>query len=612
MSTHGYPRPQMRRAQWEPLNGVWDFALDPKAVFTYPGEVNFDSTIVVPFSPETVASGIGDRGFFRACWYRRTVHIVPPADGDRVLLHFGAVDFAATVWINGALAGSHVGGYTPFTVDVSPYLSDEVVQEIVVRAYDDPHDLQQPRGKQDWKLAPHAIWYPRTTGIWQTVWVERVGKSAIASVQWTSQVADWEIGCRVAVDGPERSDLRVKVRLHLVDNVLAEDDYAVIAGEVDRRIRLSDPGIDDHRNELLWSPQCPTLIQAEIELHDTTGNVIDHITSYTAMRSVAVDGDQFLLNGYPYKMRLVLDQGYWPQSGMTAPDDDAIRKDVLLAKAMGFNGVRKHQKVEDPRFLYWADLEGLMVWEEMPSAYRFGDRAVERLTSEWLQVIERDRSHPCVIAWVPFNESWGVPDLPKIPSHRHYVQALYHLTRTVDPSRPVIGNDGWESVATDILGVHDYADDPGELHQRYGSHDAVPGIIDALRPGGRAITIDGHPHAGQPIVVSEFGGVALSVIEAGAWGYVRASDAEDLARRYAALCQPLRTSPVLAGFCYTQFADTYQEANGLLFADRTPKIPLDQIAHATRGPRSVREEEIERDRQLRWSELARPRQDALP
>jgi hypothetical protein len=510
------------------------------------------------------------------------------------------------------LAGTHTGGYTPFALDISPYLSDAVSQEIVVRAYDDPHDLQQPRGKQDWKLAPHAIWYPRTTGIWQTVWMERVGRNAISSLRWTSAVADWEVGCRVVIDGPERHDLRLRVRLHLVDNILAEDDYSVVAGEVDRRIRLSDPGIDDHRNELLWSPQCPTLIQAEVELRDAAGALLDRVWSYTAMRSVAADEDKFLLNGYPYKMRLVLDQGYWPQSGLTAPDDEAIRRDVLLAKAMGFNGVRKHQKLEDPRFLYWADLEGLMVWEEMPSAYRFGDRAVENLTTEWLRAIDRDRSHPCIVAWVPFNESWGVPDLPAVPSQRHYVQSLYHLTKTVDPSRPVVGNDGWESAATDILGVHDYADDPSELATRYGSLGSIPLILAGMRPGGRAITLDDHPHTGQPIVVSEFGGVALSVQESDAWGYVRADDAADLERRYAELCAPLRTSPVLAGFCYTQFADTYQEANGLLFADRTPKIPLVQIARATRGPRTPREEEIEREQQHRWTELARPRTDALP
>jgi beta-galactosidase/beta-glucuronidase len=606
---HGYPRPQLRRANWESLDGVWDFCLDRAAGFEQPTEVAYDTTIVVPFAPETVASGIGDRGFYKACWYRRSVNIAPAVPAERVLLHFGAVDFEATVWVNGKLAARHTGGYTPFTVDVTPYLGDTEAQEIVVRAYDDPHDLQQPRGKQDWKLAPHAIWYPRTTGIWQTVWLERVGRTSIGAIRWSSDVASWEVGCRVTVDGPARDDLRLRVRLHVADEVLADDEYGLKGAEVDRRIRLTDPGIDDHRGELLWSPQCPTLIQADLELRDMAGMLLDQVSSYTAMRSVAVDGDEFLLNGYPYKMRLVLDQGYWPQSGMTAPDDEALRRDVLLAKAMGFNGVRKHQKVEDPRFLYWADHEGLLVWEEMPSAYRFGEHAVERLTAEWLKVIERDRGHPCIVAWVPFNESWGVPDLPTVPSHRHYVQSLYHLTKTIDPSRPVIGNDGWESVATDILGVHDYSDDPAELAERYGSLDTVPDMLARMRPGGRSITIDGHPHAGQPVVVSEFGGIALTVQDGTAWGYVRAMDADDLGQRYAALCKQVRTSPMLAGFCYTQFTDTYQEANGLLFADRTPKIPLDVIARATRGPRTPREDEVEQEQRERWAQRVARRED---
>jgi beta-galactosidase/beta-glucuronidase len=235
---------------------------------------------------------------------------------------------------------------------------------------------------------------------------------------------------------------------------------------VHRRIALSDPGIDDYRNELLWSPETPTLIQAEIELWGDRGEQLDKVESYTALRSIAVQRDRVLLNGRPYEMRLVLDQGYWPDGGLTAPDDAALRRDVELAKAMGFNGARKHQKLEDPRYLYWADHLGLLVWGEMPSAYRFTKVSVERVTREWLAAIDRDYSHPCVVAWVPFNESWGVPNLPESPRERHYVQGLYHLTKTLDSTRPVIGNDGWESVATDIIGIHDYDSDPTRIARR--------------------------------------------------------------------------------------------------------------------------------------------------
>jgi hypothetical protein len=262
---------------------------------------------------------------------------------------------------------------------------------------------------------------------------------------------------------------------------------------------------------------------------------------------------------------------------------------------MGFNGVRKHQKLEDPRYLFWADALGLLVWEEMPSAYRFTGRSVDRLTSEWKAALDRDGSHPCIVTWVPFNESWGVPDLPNNPAQRDYVQALYHLTKTIDPARPVIGNDGWESVATDIVGIHDYDEDPAKLAERYGAVEGIPHLFRRERPAGRLLTLEGHPHAGQPLVLSEFGGIAFASPErrVETWGYVRVDSAEELAERYARLLDTVRALSLLAGFCYTQFADTYQEANGLLYADRTPKIPLAQIALATRGPQTPAELEAE-------------------
>ena len=296
---------------------------------------------------------------------------------------------------------------------------------------------------------------------------------------------------------------------------------------------------------------------------------------------MAVDGDRFVLNGRPYRLRMVLDQGYWPQSGMTPPDDDALRRDVELARAMGFNGVRKHQKIEDPRYLYWADRLGLLVWEEMPSAYRFNRASVERTTREWMAVLRRDSSHPCIVAWVPFNESWGVPNLPMNADERHYVRALYSLTKTLDPSRPVVGNDGWESVATDIIGIHDYDADAEALMRRYQAEEILPRLFKRERPGGRTLVLEGDRHLEQPIVLSEFGGIALAPGARGTWGYSRASSPDDLAARYTSLLNAVASMGVLSGFCYTQFADTYQEANGLLYADRTPKFPLRAIAAAT-------------------------------
>jgi beta-galactosidase/beta-glucuronidase len=588
----GYPRPQLERADWRPLDGEWDFALDPAAHWSRPDQVAWNARIRVPFSPETPASGIGNTGFYRAVWYRRAITLPARAPGERVLLHFGAVDFAATVWLNGQPCCSHEGGYTPFHADVTDLLAPEGEQVIVVRAEDDPADLAKPRGKQDWQLEPHSIWYPRTTGIWQPVWIEVVPPTWIASIRWTPNVERWEIGFEAQIAGDLPAGLRLNVRLHAGRTLLADDTYTVVGGEVARRVALSDPGIDDYRNTLLWSPSTPTLIQAELQLLDARSDRIDSVRSYTALRSIAIQGDKFVLNGRPLLLRLVLDQGYWRDTGLTAPSDDALRRDVELAMAMGFNGVRKHQKIETPRYLYWADRLGLLVWEEMPSAYRFTKLSIDRLTREWIKVIERDAAHPSIVAWVPFNESWGVPDLPDSPAQRHWVQALYHLTKTLDSSRPVIGNDGWESVATDIIGIHDYDDQPERIARRYGTEESLPRLFKRERPGGRLLLLSGDIPSDQPLMLTEFGGIAFSG-DVHTWGYSRSENAEEFADRYANLLRVVRSLPLIAGFCYTQFTDTYQEANGLLYADRTPKFPIEQIALATRGPRTLKDRRIE-------------------
>jgi beta-galactosidase/beta-glucuronidase len=583
----GYPRPQLRRESWYSLNGEWEFAIDPSAAWQSPAEVRWTDRIVVPFSPETAASGIANTGLYRSCWYRRVVEMPRVEPGFRLFLQFSAVDYVASVWVNGAWAGDHKGGYTPFGFDITGLIGPSGECEIVVRADDDPQDLAKPRGKQDWQLEPHSIWYPRTTGIWQTVWLEIVPATAMSRVSFTPHLARWEIGIGTWIERYNRETLRLSVTLTSRGTQLAADTYTVISGEVHRRIALSDPGIDDSRNELLWSPDAPHLIDVQLELWGQRGELLDRAVSYTALRSAAVQGDRFLLNNRPYVLRMVLDQGYWPETGLTAPDDAALRRDVVLAKQMGFNGVRKHQKIEDPRYLYWADQLGLAVWEEMPSAYRFTPDSVARLTREWIDVVARDYSHPCILSWVPINESWGVPNLPDIPSERHYVQTLYHLTRTMDDTRPVIGNDGWESVATDIIGIHDYDDRPERMAKRYHAEEILPRLFKRERPGGRLLVLEGEKHTDLPLMLTEFGGIAYSR-EQGTWGYSRCSTPEQFGRAYRDLLSVVRELQVFSGFCYTQFADTYQEANGLLFADRTPKIPLNEIAVATSARSAAR------------------------
>ncbi len=577
-----YPRPQLRRDSWMSLNGIWEFALEPSALWTDPLEVEWTRSIIVPFSPETPLSGVNEMGLYAVVWYRREFDVPDLAPGRQLLLHFGAVDYCATVWVNGIKVCSHEGGYTPFSADITSALLPIGPQSVIIRAEDDPLDLAKPRGKQDWKLEPHVIWYPRTTGIWQTVWLETVPKSFIQNVRWTSNLERWEIGIEAHVAGSAEGGLSLRVRLHVPGQVLADDTYSVVGGEVNRRIALSDPGIDDYRNVLLWSPSSPTLIDVDLELCDAQGRIIDCARSYASIRTASIQGDRFILNGRPLDLRLVLDQGYWPESGLTAPDDDALRQDVLLAKKLGFNGVRKHQKIEDPRYLYWADRLGLLVWEEMPSAYRYTRQSIERLTRQWTEVLDRDSSHPCIVAWVPFNESWGVPNLPESSAQRNYVQALYHLTKTLDPTRPVIGNDGWESVATDIIGIHDYDSQPRRIAKRYQLNEVESRLFQRERPGGRMLLVDGKVSSGQPIMLTEFGGIALSG-KHDSWGYSRSETPVQLLERYRELLNTVCSLPALAGFCYTQFADTYQETNGLLYADRTPKAPLQAIALCTNG-----------------------------
>ncbi|HEX2686126.1 MAG TPA: glycoside hydrolase family 2 TIM barrel-domain containing protein, partial [Kofleriaceae bacterium] len=480
---------------------------------------------------------------------------------------------------------AHEGGHTPFTADITEAVASSNHLEIVVRAFDDPHDLEQPRGKQDWLERPHEIWYPRTTGIWQTIWLEPVPLQSLRRIVWTPYLENWEMGLVVEISGPVESTMSVHVRLRHGDQVIADDCYMLTGNELARRIAFSDPGIDDYRNHLLWSPNHPTLIQAELELW-RGDRKIDAVWSYTALRSFGVHGSRFLLNGRPFFLKMVLDQGYWPDTLMAAPNVEALRRDVELALHLGFNGVRKHQKLEDPRWLFFCDLFGLLVWGEMPSSYRFSPRAVRRLVAEWTEAIQRDISHPCICAWVPLNESWGVPDLPTNHAHRDYVRSLYHLTKTLDPTRPVIGNDGWENVATDLITIHDYASNPAVLRERYATPESVSLVLERQQPGGRALVMPGFKPNQQPTILSELGGISLITDRApGAWGYSRVDDPEDLALAYEGIMRALHACRGIAGFCYTQLTDTFQERNGLLTTARVPKAAPERLAEATRGKR---------------------------
>lgn len=592
---HGYPRPQLNRLNWSCLNGKWQFAIDRSAVHRHPKHVDFGATeIEVPFAPETPASGICDTGFYKAVWYRRSVDVPALNDGERLILHFGAVDWNARVWVNNQFAVEHDGGYTPFSADITDHIVDGVAV-ICVRAEDNPHDLEKNRGKQDWEQSSHGIWYPRTTGIWQTVWMEVVPAVSVAALEWTPSIADFTLQFAARLDGVCVPGMKLAVKLVIGDEILADDVYALTAsdvrtGEIKRTIQfvdlkerneLPDGSSDRIRERYFWHPNHPNLIDATVVLLAADGAVVDSVSSYAQLMSVHATADRIFVNNCRDVLRLVLDQGYWSESGMTPPSDEAIQRDIRLIKEAGFNGVRKHNKLEDPRFLYWADKLGLFVWEELPSAYKFSDKSMDRSVRMWSEAIRRDRNHRCIIAWVPINESWGVLQLPTSVMQRQYQRSMYRLTKSLTNGAIVIGNDGWEIVESDIVAIHDYDADVERIRRRY-SPENLDHLFSEEQPGGRILLLDEMTYHGKPIMITEFGGIKLSK-ETGSWGYSEAKTAEELAALYSNLMAVIHALQVLGGFCYTEFTDVYQEANGLFWMDRSPKFSLELMRKATCG-----------------------------
>ncbi|AFZ68842.1 glycoside hydrolase family 2 protein [Deinococcus peraridilitoris] len=581
-----HPRPQLARSRWVDLCGTWNFAFDDAdqglTERWFERGVS-DAQIVVPFPPESSASEIHDAGYHAILWYARTFQIADTERSGRLLLHFGAVDYRARVWLNGQLVAEHEGGHTPFTADVTDALASGTEQLLVVRSQDDPTDLSQPRGKQDWQQQPHAIWYHRTSGIWQPVWLEWVGGLYIQEVRWTPDADRTELRLQVRLNRPPTPGTHLRVRLTLRGELLALQDVHALSRSFTCTLPLQFLSINPERDDLLWSPRHPNLIEAHLTLQDGE-RPLDEVFSYAGLRSAQVKGGRFLLNGLSYYLRLVLAQNYWPSSHLAAPSAQALRREVELAKEMGFNGVRIHQKIEDPRFLYWCDRLGLLVWEEMPSAYAFTPEMCERLTREWLEVLRRDYSHPCIVTWVPMNESWGVPNLEGDPAQRAFVRGLYQLTRALDPTRPAMGNDGWQFVGGDLIGVHDYAPHGETLRERFGTLGALEHTLRQVQPYFRNILSDDQARSQEAVVLSEFGGLSFAPGEGERWfGYSTVQSNKELLDRYQELVEAVLHSDVLAGFCYTQLTDTEQETNGLLSAEREPKLPLASLRAINSG-----------------------------
>lgn len=573
-----HPRPRVQREQWHDLNGQWQFAYDDADAGI--GERwqddagRFDRTITVPFPPESEMSGIGDTGFHPVLWYRRT--FTASAGTGRLLLHFGAVDYRAHVWVNGDLVATHEGGHTPFSADITASLKASGEQVVVVRAEDQPLDITQPRGKQDWLPKPHAIWYDRTSGIWQTVWLEPVAETFIEDFQLTPDIVTGSVRVEATLNHAYKGFIDVQLRKGA--DVLAQQRVMVNGPAVETIVIIPAAQNGVHRGDLYWVPDNPNLIDVTATLLDSGSNPVDTLESYFGLRSTGIGNGRFLLNDKPMFVRSVLEQGFWPKSHLSAPSADALKDEVQLIKDLGFNAVRIHQKIEDQRFLYWCDKLGLMVWGEIANAYEYNPLAVDRLTREWLSAVKRDRSHPSIVTWVPINESWGVTDIALRKDQQDFATSLYYLTKAIDPTRPVISNEGWEHTISDIIGLHDYTQYREQLDDRYGTKEAIEKSLTEMRPTRRRLVLRPEDQRGQPVMLTEFGGLSIHPKMGKAWfGYATAQSDEEYLAMMKSLFDAIYESTDIAGFCYTQLTDTQQETNGLYDENRKLKLPADKL-----------------------------------
>ncbi len=565
-----YPRPQLKRETWQSLDGVWQFAFDDDNIgkkdkwFTRHDLPNATS-IQVPFCVQSEQSGIQDTKDRPILWYYRSFQF--DAQSQRVMLNFGAVDYKSEVYINGNHVHTNTGGNVPFSVEITDFIQSDKANHLHVRVTDDMHDIEIPRGKQYWKEEGESIFYTRTSGIWQTVWLERLPETHIKKLKIIPDILSNSV--KIGYYITQHSTCEIETTITFKGETVSTSSKRVDEDYYEAVHYLGK--LNDQGDNRFWSPEYPHLYDVSIRLKN--GKTTDHVTSYFGMRKISIENGQVMLNNRPYMMRLVLDQGYYPKTLMTAPSDEALIQDIKLTKAMGFNGVRKHQKIEEERYLYYADHYGLLVWEEMPSVYKFSSKSMRNLIHEWSRVIERDYNHPSIVAWVPINESWGVPNLISSQREVHFLESMYHLTKAKDDTRLVVSNDGWEHGSTDLLTIHDYAADYDELKARYQSLDTTLSSM----PGNRMLLNKGFAYQGAPILITEFGGISFQNGNQEGWGYSNATNGKDFEARLKAVFDALYESPIVQGVCYTQLTDIEQEINGLLTETREPKIPLETI-----------------------------------
>lgn len=580
MSRNEFPNPQLERSHWTSLHGIWNFAfddLDEGHLKQYWNRQQLERTICVPFVFQSELSTIHDLTFHDHIWYQRHISIDESYHHQQVVLHFGACDYYTEVYVNGQFIGSHEGGYSSFEMDITNALNFQE-ENIVLYVHDPSTDETIPRGKQYWKEQHESIWYPRSSGIWQPVWLEYVDKHHIKEVRFTPNIDNGSVSIYTRVSTNETSQLHITI---WDDKKVLSTTQTTITEAVEITIPVFGKEIfhqNVHHAGNTWSPENPKLYSVEIALFRNQ-TCLDSTKSYFGMRKIHIEDDVFYLNNRPYFQKLILDQGYYPKSLLTAPSDEDFINDICLAKEMGFNGARRHQLVSDPRYLYHADRLGFLVWGEMANAVSYDEKVVKRMMNEWTNVILRDYNHPCIVTWVPLNESWGVPQIAHDKKQQHHALALYSLTKSLDNTRPVISNDGWEMVDTDVCGIHNYAHGtPNDQIKRERFIQALQdkdGML-SIMSASRCIFATGFQYENQPIMLTEFGGIAFENGSKG-WGYTSVQDGSKFLSEYRFLIETISKSDCIRGFCYTQFTDVFQEENGLLTFDRKPKVPLSKI-----------------------------------
>lgn len=619
-----HPRPQLWRSRWLNLNGTWGFEIDRGDSGIDRGvlERELEGEITVPFAPESELSGIADTDFLEAVWYRRTITVPAGWEGARPILRFGAVDHDATVWADGIEVARHRGGFTPFSADLSGIAEPGRPVTIVVRARD-PRDALQARGKQATWFANTHCQYTRTTGIWQTVWLEAVPDAAIRDLRIVPSLAGSSIGIDAELSA-NRPGSRVEITARHVDvDVPADPEAEAASAGEDAPVTATaradldlaphvELAIPEGRRRV-WAAGDPQVYAIEARLLDADGAVLDEVRSYAGLRSTSLVGDEFRINGERVFQRLVLDQGYWPQSLMTAPSDAAMVDDIRIALEAGFNGARLHQKVFEERMAFWADLHGYLLWGE------FGDWGVSgagplghnqqptaSFVAQWVEAVRRDRNHPSIVGWCPLNETHQVLH-DRITVLDDVTHAMYDATKLADPTRPVLDASGYAHRVrgADVYDSHSYEQDPEAFRaEQAGLAEGRPFLNRIELAPNQMPHADGSfsiAYAGQPFFVSEYGGIwwneeearaarqdaerraraqglELGTDESVSWGYgERVQDLDAFYARFEGLTRVLLEDPGMFGYCYTQLTDVFQEKNGVVDFERGRKLDLARL-----------------------------------